>query len=186
LLFAGRLSGDGPRLMANLLLVVLMFLSLLPDFTYARAGVNHELLIMAAENRGVLLEKLKAESTNDWRIVAPAGSVPPLSDRFVKWAHRALARGLPEEDESLRLEWALTLGDKAVLTDDVSEPFIRAATYFHFLFSALHKPLYFRHFCRFYPSDRRRVWRVFGHVAHTSKGRIARPGAPGAARRVDL
>jgi competence protein ComEC len=87
--------------------------------------------------------QLKAESTNDWRIVTPAGTVPPLSDRFVKWAHGALARGLPEEDESLRLEWALTLGDKAVLTDDVSEPFIRAATYHIFAVDGLRMAIIF-------------------------------------------
>jgi hypothetical protein len=36
--------------------------------------------------------------------------------------------GLPVEDEYLRLEWALTLGWKAALTDEVADPFIKAAT----------------------------------------------------------
>jgi hypothetical protein len=35
---------------------------------------------------------------------------------------------LPADDESLRLEWALTLGWKTALTEEVSEPFVRAAT----------------------------------------------------------
>jgi hypothetical protein len=34
---------------------------------------------------------------------------------------------MPEEDESLRLEWALTLGWKTVLLEEVSEPFVQAA-----------------------------------------------------------
>jgi len=53
---------------------------------------------------------------------------PPLADRFRDWARRALALGMPVEDESLRLEWALTLGWKTALTEEVSEPFVQAAT----------------------------------------------------------
>ena len=34
---------------------------------------------------------------------------------------------MPAEDEALRLEWALTLGWKTALTEEVSEPFVRAA-----------------------------------------------------------
>jgi hypothetical protein len=51
-----------------------------------------------------------------------------LADRFRAWAREALARGLPVEDESLRLEWALTLGWKTALAEEVSEPFVQAAT----------------------------------------------------------
>ena len=69
--------------------------------------------------------QLKSGSTNDWRLLPPVQSRPPLSDRFLAWAKPALARGLPAEDESLRLEWALTLGWKTALTEDVSEPFIQ-------------------------------------------------------------
>jgi hypothetical protein len=72
--------------------------------------------------------QLKTESSNDWRMVGPVKTTAPLADRFRAWARKALALGLPDEDESLRLEWALTLGDKSVLTDDVSEPLVRAAT----------------------------------------------------------
>jgi hypothetical protein len=54
--------------------------------------------------------------------------MPPLADRFREWARQALASGLPAEDESLRLEWALTLGCKTALTEEVSEPFVQAAT----------------------------------------------------------
>ena len=65
---------------------------------------------------------LQAASEQDWRVVASA-SQPPLADRFREWARRALALGMPVEDESLRLEWALALGWKTALTEEVSEPF---------------------------------------------------------------
>jgi hypothetical protein len=35
---------------------------------------------------------------------------------------------VPVEDESLRLEWTLTLGWKTALTEEASEPFVQAAT----------------------------------------------------------
>ena len=55
-------------------------------------------------------------------------SKPPLADRFREWARRALALGVPVEDESLPLEWALTLGWKTALAEQVSEPFVHAPT----------------------------------------------------------
>jgi predicted membrane metal-binding protein len=77
-------------------------------------------------HQGIYYE-LPVERITDWQILASPRS-PPLADRFCAWARKTLARGLPVEDESLRLEWALTLGWKAALTDDVAEPFMRAAT----------------------------------------------------------
>jgi competence protein ComEC len=87
--------------------------------------------------------QLKTEGSNDWQILAPEKFTPPLADRFRAWAGRALARGIPAEDESLRLERALTLGDKTVLTDDVSEPFVRAATYHIFAVDGLRMAIIF-------------------------------------------
>jgi competence protein ComEC len=87
--------------------------------------------------------QLKAESSNDWRIVTARKLSPPLSDRFKQWAKGALAIGLPNEDESLRLERALTLGDKTVLTDEVAEPFVRAATYHIFAVDGLRMAIIF-------------------------------------------
>ena len=86
--------------------------------------------------------QLQAESENDWR---PIGSSPalPLSDRFSGWARRALALGLPVEDESVRLEWALALGWKTALTEEVSEPFVRAATYHIFAVDGLRMAIIF-------------------------------------------
>ena len=81
--------------------------------------------------------QLTAASTNDWRRLS-AGTTPPLSDRFLRWARETLARGLPEEDESLRLIWAMTLGWKPALTNEVYEPFMRSGTMHIFAISGLH------------------------------------------------
>jgi competence protein ComEC len=86
-------------------------------------------------NRGVYYE-MNIASTNKWKIIASPKS-PPLSDRFSAWAREALARGLPVHDQYLQLEWALTLGWKAVLTDQVEEPFIEAGTYHIFAVDGL-------------------------------------------------
>lgn len=82
--------------------------------------------------------QLQVTSTNGWKLLeAERANGAPLTDRFVAWGKTALARGLPVEDEALRLEWALTLGYKPGLTEEVSEPFIRAATYHIFAVDGL-------------------------------------------------
>jgi len=82
--------------------------------------------------------QLQVASTNGWTLIETnQAHGPPLTDRFVRWAKAALARGLPVEDEALRLEWALTLGIKTSLTEEVSQPFIRAATYHIFAVDGL-------------------------------------------------
>jgi len=86
--------------------------------------------------------QLDATSEQDWRI-ASSPAHPPIADRFRDWARRALALGLPIEDESLRLEWALTLGWKPALTEEVSEPFVRAATYHIFAVDGLRMAIIF-------------------------------------------
>src|SRR5258705_8723624 len=60
------------------------------------------------------------------------------SDRFQFWAKQTLARGLPTEDEDLRLLWAMTLGWKTALTSEVAEPFMRSGTMHVFAISGLH------------------------------------------------
>src|SRR5258705_6394528 len=60
------------------------------------------------------------------------------SDRFQFWAKQTLARGLPTEDEDLRLLWAMTLGWQTALTAEVSEPFMRSGTMHIFAISGLH------------------------------------------------
>lgn len=82
--------------------------------------------------------QLKANSTNAW-LVLPGGRIsPPVSDRFLAWSQRILARGLPNEDASLRLLWAMTLGWKTALTNEVNEPFMRSGTMHIFAISGLH------------------------------------------------
>ena len=57
---------------------------------------------------------------------------------------------MPVEDESLRLEWALALGWKTALTEEVSEPFVQAATYHIFAVDGLRMAIIFGiFFCLF-------------------------------------
>ena len=86
--------------------------------------------------RGIYYE-LKVESEREWRVIGDKSS-PPISDRFRAWGQRTLARGLPEQDESLRLQWAMLLGWQTALTAEVSEPFMRSGTMHIFAISGLH------------------------------------------------
>jgi len=90
-----------------------------------------------------IYHQLQIDSTNDWRLAAGADASerPPWSDRFSNWAKANLARGLPVEDEPLRLLWAMTLGWKTALTGEVSEPFMRSGTMHVFAISGLHVAL---------------------------------------------
>lgn len=90
------------------------------------------------QRQGVYYQLVVA-STNDWRVAASNPSMTrPLADRFCEWAKGMLARGLPAEDEPLQLLWAMTLGWKAALTAEVSEPFMRSGTMHVFAISGLH------------------------------------------------
>ncbi len=81
--------------------------------------------------------QLKTASLDDWQLLTPERQ-PPLSDRFLVWAQSTLARGLPGEDESLRLVWSMVLGWKTGLTQEVSEPFMQSGTMHIFAISGLH------------------------------------------------
>lgn len=86
---------------------------------------------------------LHTTSTNDWSLFP--SSKPqlrrPWSDRFVDWARKTLRRGLPGEDEPLRLLYAMVLGWRTALTDEVSEPFMKTGTMHIFAISGLHVAL---------------------------------------------
>jgi ComEC/Rec2-related protein len=84
--------------------------------------------------------RLHTRGTNSWRLARTPTDPPhpPLADRFLAWAQATLARGLPAEDEPLRLLWAMTLGWKTALTDEVAEPFMRTGTMHIFAISGLH------------------------------------------------
>jgi competence protein ComEC len=87
------------------------------------------------DNLGIHHE-LHVRAIGAWKILSTPAR-PPLADRFSQWARKTLAKGLPVEDQTLRLEWALTLGWRQELTDEVSEPFIKAATYHIFAVDGL-------------------------------------------------
>jgi ComEC/Rec2-related protein len=86
--------------------------------------------------RGIFFE-LKARSTNDWTLPESHLLSPPLTDRFLDWSRSKLALGLPNEDESLRLLWAMTLGWRTAFSGDISEPFLRAGTMHMFAIDGL-------------------------------------------------
>jgi len=73
--------------------------------------------------------QFQAASEQDWHIVSTP-SKPPLADRFREWARQGL-------------EWALTLGWKTLLTEEVSEPFVQAATYHIFAVDGLRMAIIF-------------------------------------------
>jgi ComEC/Rec2-related protein len=81
--------------------------------------------------------QLKSEFPRDWRTVDSRTNAP-FADRFLGWAQHTLARGLPEQDEPLRLLWAMTLGWKTALTGEVNEPFMKSGTMHIFAISGLH------------------------------------------------
>jgi ComEC/Rec2-related protein len=95
-------------------------------FDYARylnlRGIHHE---------------LKVDGATEWKIFGVAVR-RPVAERFRTWAQATLARGLPEQDESLRLQWAMLLGWQTALTSEVSEPFMRSGTMHIFAISGLH------------------------------------------------
>ncbi|MCW5555617.1 MAG: ComEC/Rec2 family competence protein [Verrucomicrobiae bacterium] len=82
--------------------------------------------------------QLRADSTNAWVVAGSALTELPFTDRFLRWAKQTLARGLPVQDEALELRWAMTLGWKTALTNEVSEPFMRSGTMHIFAISGLH------------------------------------------------
>lgn len=86
--------------------------------------------------RGIFYQ-LKTRSTNDWYLSDPHLAAPPLTDRFLNWSKQKLAVGLPAEDESLRLLWAMTLGWRTAFSGDISEPFLRAGTMHMFAIDGL-------------------------------------------------
>jgi competence protein ComEC len=86
--------------------------------------------------RGIYYQ-VKTESTNDWTLLEPGSAKPPLTDRFLHWSKQTLALGLPDEDEPLRLLWAMTLGWRTAFTGDIGEPFLRAGTMHMFAIDGL-------------------------------------------------
>lgn len=86
--------------------------------------------------RGIDFE-LKTMSWSDWKLVPPTLSQPPWDERFLRWAKKTLALGLPVEDEPLRLLWAMTLDWRTAFTGDISDPFLQAGTMHMFAIDGL-------------------------------------------------
>ena len=81
--------------------------------------------------------QLKADGVADWRGV-DSNTNHPFTARFLAWAQNTMTRGLPVEDEPLRLMWAMTLGWKTALSGEINEPFMRSGTMHIFAISGLH------------------------------------------------
>ncbi|HEX4342728.1 MAG TPA: ComEC/Rec2 family competence protein [Verrucomicrobiae bacterium] len=81
--------------------------------------------------------QLKADSPDDWHLLS-TNQTPPISDRFLAWAKNTMARGLPEVDEQLDLLWAMTLGWRAGVDNEMYEPFKDSGTMHIFAISGLH------------------------------------------------
>jgi competence protein ComEC len=81
--------------------------------------------------------QLETAQMSDWRVIRRPER-PPLQERFRRWAQARLADGQIGEDESLRLLWAMVLGWRAALTDEVAESFMQSGTMHIFAISGLH------------------------------------------------
>ncbi len=81
--------------------------------------------------------QVNTTSDSDWEILSQPQTAP-LAARFRQWAREQFSAGMPAEDESLRLLWAMVLGWRTALTDEVAEPFMRSGTMHIFAISGLH------------------------------------------------
>ncbi len=137
----GRVAITTPGTLTNLFagqIVEVTGVAAPPNVAVAEGTFDYQAYL---RDQGIYYQ-LQAASDQDWQIIS-SPSRPPLADRFRTWARQALGRGLPIEDESLRLEWALTLGWKTALTAEVSEPFVQAATYHIFAVDGLRMAIIF-------------------------------------------
>lgn len=82
--------------------------------------------------------QLITESDADWAPGVSPAAAPPWSERFLPWAREVLARGLPRDDGIVELLWAMTLGWKTALSDEVAAPFMQSGTMHVFAISGLH------------------------------------------------
>ncbi|MBI3870428.1 MAG: ComEC/Rec2 family competence protein [Verrucomicrobia bacterium] len=90
-------------------------------------------------SRNGVFFQLRSEAPRDWRLLVPSPLSPlTITDRFQDWGRRTMMIGLPEEDETVRLLWAMVLGWKGGLSSDQSEPFMRSGTIHVFAISGLH------------------------------------------------
>jgi len=81
--------------------------------------------------------QLRCDAPGDWGLGPGATDAVPWSERFLEWARRRLARGLPE-DGATRLIWAMALGWRTGLAGDIDDGFMRSGTLHVFAISGLH------------------------------------------------
>jgi len=89
-------------------------------------------------NRGIYF-LLRSEEPTDLTILKSART--PLVVGFQRWAMTALGKGFPQDDRSIELLWAMCLGWRTALTDEVAEPFMKSGTMHLFAISGLHVAL---------------------------------------------
>lgn len=82
---------------------------------------------------------LKTDTPADWQILEEAA--PALETRFIEWAKNGLSRGFPDGEPTIELLWAMSLGWRTALSDEVAEPFMRSGTMHLFAISGLHVAL---------------------------------------------
>lgn len=87
--------------------------------------------------RGVHYQ-METDFPSDWAVLPPELKRRPLGQMFQTWARKTLARGLPAEDETLHLLYAMVLGWRANLQGEVAEPFMHSGTMHVFAISGLH------------------------------------------------
>lgn len=82
--------------------------------------------------------QLVTEGPSDWHLAPNFSPEPSLSDRFLAWGRRVLARGVPNPDPSLELIWAMTLGWHPPSGQDFEPSFLQSGTLHVFAISGLH------------------------------------------------
>lgn len=82
---------------------------------------------------------LETDDLQDWKLGSSGVPLPkiPWSERFLDWAQRRLAAGIPD-DEAARLLAAMALGWKTPLTGEVDDAFMQSGTLHVFAISGLH------------------------------------------------
>jgi ComEC/Rec2-related protein len=78
------------------------------------------------------------DDIGDWTLNSPSRGLSRKLHQMVAWCRENQARGLPEQDLSLRLIGAMTLGLRSSLTGEVKDPFIKSGTMHVFAISGLH------------------------------------------------
>ena len=88
--------------------------------------------------KGIYFE-LQNEAPQDWKLLENTSPKRDgWADRFLSWGRTTLVRGLPEEDEIVHLLWAMVLGWKQGMSDELQDPFVRSGTMHVFAISGLH------------------------------------------------